>query len=63
MLTRHRHACIVVGRASDAALVGDLPPASDAWLGYDIDPEVDGWFAQQLVFNQLEPHAVDLLGV
>lgn len=60
MLTRHRHTCIVIGRASDAALVSELPPASDAWLGYDIDPDVDGWFAQQLVFQHLDQHRIDL---
>jgi hypothetical protein len=60
MLTRHRHACIVIGRASDPDLVDDLPPASDVWLGHDPDPVLDGWFAHSLVFAALEPFAVDL---
>jgi hypothetical protein len=29
ILTRHRHGCIVVGRASDPGLVAELPPTSD----------------------------------
>ena len=60
MLTRHRHACIVVGRAGDADLLADVPPASDAWLGHDSDPELDGWFAQRIVFDHLGRHTVDL---
>jgi hypothetical protein len=60
MLTRHRHGCIVVGRASDPELVTELPPTSDVWLGHDPDPVLDGWFAHSLVFDRLEPVAVDL---
>jgi hypothetical protein len=60
MLTRHRHACIVVGRAGDADIIEAIPPSSDAWIGYDSDPEVDGWFAHRMVFDQLGRHAIDL---
>jgi hypothetical protein len=60
MLTRHRHALIVVGRATDAGLVGDVPPCGDAWMGVDEDADVAGWFARRLVFDALEPFAVDL---
>jgi hypothetical protein len=59
MLTRHRHGCIVVGRASDPFLVDDLPPASDVWLGHDPDPILDGWFTHSMVFDKLAPFAVD----
>lgn len=60
MLTRHRHACIVVGRAGDADLLESAPPPADAWLGYDGSPEIDGWFSHHIVFDQLSPHTVDL---
>ncbi len=60
MLTRHRHALIVIGRISDAALLGEVPPLGDAWLGVDEEPEVTGWFAHQLVFETLAPFALDL---
>lgn len=60
MLTRHRHGCIVVGRASDPELVAELPPTSDVWLGHDPDPVLDGWFAHSLVFDRLKPVAVNL---
>lgn len=60
MLTRHRHGCIVVGRAGDPDLVDQLPPTSEVWLGHDPDPILDGWFAHSLVFDRLAPVAVDL---
>lgn len=59
MLTRHRHGCIVVGRASDPELVDDLPPANEVWFGYDPDPILDGWFAHSLVFERLQGVAID----
>jgi AAA domain len=60
MLTRHRHACIVVGRLGDLDLLGSVPPEADAWLGHDRSPEIDGWFAHRAVFDQLAPLAVDV---
>jgi hypothetical protein len=60
MLTRHRHACIVVGRAGDADLLEYAPQPSDAWLGQDGSPEITGWFAHRITFDQLAPHAVDV---
>lgn len=60
MLTRHRHGCVVVGRAADPDLVSDVPPVSDTWLGDEADPVLDGWFAHSLVFERLGPFAVDL---
>ena len=58
LLTRHRHACILVGRASDRLLVDGLPPATPAYLGWDPDPVLDGWSAHQAVFAALDEHRV-----
>lgn len=58
LLTRHRQACIVVGRASDRLLVDGLPPATPAYLGWDPDPVLDGWAAHQGVFSALDDHRV-----
>lgn len=33
MLTRHRHACVVIGRSSDEELLGGVAPATPAYLG------------------------------
>jgi hypothetical protein len=60
MLTRHRHACIVVGRAGDADLLGSVPPAGEAWLGHERSAEIDGWFSHRIVFDQLARFAVDV---
>jgi hypothetical protein len=59
LMTRHRQACIVVGRASDRTLVAGLPPTTPAYLGYDPDPVLDGWAVHQAVFGGLEPYRVD----
>jgi hypothetical protein len=56
LLTRHRQACIVVGRAGDAELVEDqIPPPTAAYLGWDPDPILDGWEIHREVFAALEP--------
>ena len=47
LLTRHRHACIVVGRDSDRALLDGVPPATPGYLGWDPDPVLDGWGAHE----------------
>ena len=60
MTTRHRHACIVVGRRSDADLLDGVPPAADAWGDGEMDPEVEGWFAHRAAFDQLAKVAVDV---
>ena len=59
LMTRHRQACIVVGRASDRALVKGLPPTTPAYLGWDPDPVLDGWAVHQAVFRALEPVRVE----
>src|SRR5262249_18825250 len=43
MCTRHRHACIVVGRAGDRELVDGLPPSTPAWPGDETDHILQGW--------------------
>jgi hypothetical protein len=60
MLTRHRHACLVVGRRADRELLESLPPASDAWMGIDERPDVSGWFAHRHVFDELDAFTVDI---
>lgn len=55
LLTRHRHACIVVGRAGDRALLDGIPPSTPAYLGYDQDPVLDGWEVHQSVYRELAP--------
>lgn len=56
LLTRHRHACIVVGRAGDRTFLDGIPPATPAYLGWDPDPVLDGWGIHQEVFQRLGPH-------
>ncbi len=58
MLTRHRQACIVVGRDTDRDLLDGVPPATPGYLGWEPDPVLDGWDAHELVFEQLGPHQV-----
>ncbi|AWM40242.1 Viral (Superfamily 1) RNA helicase [Gemmata obscuriglobus] len=59
LLTRHRHACVVVGRAGDRELVDDCPPPpTAAYLGHDPDPVLDGWEVHREVFAALEPWRV-----
>ena len=60
LLTRHRHACIVVGREGDRQLVAGVPPATPAFLGCDADPVLDGWGVHQDVFEALEQFRVSL---
>ena len=60
LLTRHRHACVVVGRAGDKEMLEDQPPPpTPAYLGWDPDPVLDGWEVHRQVFEALEPHRVD----
>jgi hypothetical protein len=54
LLTRHRQACVVVGRVGDRDLVNDHPPPpTAAYLGHDPDPVLDGWEAHREVFAAL----------
>lgn len=58
LLTRHRHACIVIGRASDRALVQGIPPSTPAYIGWDPDPILDGWDVHRAVFDRLNPFLI-----
>jgi hypothetical protein len=60
LVTRHRHACIIVGRAGDRELLAGIPPATPAYLGADDDPVLDGWGVHQAVFTTLEPYRIAL---
>ena len=52
-LTRHRQACIVVGRAGDRKLVEGIPPATPAYVGWESNPALEGWYAHEAVFAAL----------
>jgi len=52
LLSRHRQACIVVGRAGIADVLDAHPGASPVWLGAPI-PIPDGWEANQVVLERL----------
>ncbi len=59
LLTRHRQACVVVGRASDRELLEDqVPPPTAAYLGHDADPVLDGWEVHRQVFAALDPFCI-----
>jgi hypothetical protein len=58
LLTRHRHACVVVGRAGDRELLDQLPPTTPAYLGWDPDPVLDGWDAHRQVFARLDAYRI-----
>lgn len=58
MLTRHRQACIVVGRAADRELVNGIPPATPSYVGWDSNPGLEGWYAHESVFAALEAHRI-----
>jgi hypothetical protein len=55
LLTRHRQACVVVGRSGDGEMLeGQVPPPTAAYLGWDPDPLLDGWEVHREVFAALE---------
>ena len=59
LLTRHRQACILVGRVGDRELLKDqIPPPTEAYLGWDPDPVLDGWEVHRDVFAALEAFRV-----
>jgi hypothetical protein len=59
LLTRHRQACVVVGRCGDDALLEErLPPPTPAYLGCDPDPVLDGWEIHRQVFEAIRPFQV-----
>ncbi len=61
LLTRHRQACVLVGRAGDSDLLDDRPPPpTAAYLGYDADPVLDGWEIHRQVFAALETVRIEM---
>jgi hypothetical protein len=54
LTTRHRQACIVVGRGGTADLLRDHPPPGRVVLGVTSDPEFDGWEAHMRLIEHLE---------
>lgn len=58
LLTRHRQACIVLGRETDRQLLDGIPPATPGYLGWEPDPVLDGWDVHEAVFDLLEPHTI-----
>ena len=61
LLSRHRHACIVVCRAGIAELLDAHPLSTPIWLGAPI-PVPDGWEANQTVLAGLESVTVPAIG-
>lgn len=57
MLSRHRHACIVVGRAGIREQLESHPGTEPIWIG-EAPPAVDGWEANLAVLDHLEAHRV-----
>ncbi len=57
MLSRHRHACIVVGRAGASRLLSEFPDSDPIYLE---EPEKlpDGWEANFQVLEHLGRHRV-----
>jgi hypothetical protein len=56
LLTRHRQACLVVGREGDEETVEDqVPPSPPAWLGCTAEPVLDGWETHRQVYADLAP--------
>ncbi len=57
MLSRHRQACIVVGRAGASRLLDEFPDSEPVFLN---EPEKfpDGWEANRMVLQYLDQHRV-----
>ena len=62
MCTRHRHACIVVGRRSDRELLEGVAPAIPVYPGAYQNDAPQGWDVHWAVMEALEPHIVELPG-
>lgn len=57
LLSRHRHACIVVTRGGIREQLSNHAPTEPVWLG-ETAPVLDGWHAHLTVLDHLERHAV-----
>lgn len=55
LLSRHRQACIAVGRAGIADVLDAHPGDTPIWIGAPI-PVPDGWEANQIVIERLAGH-------
>jgi hypothetical protein len=55
MCTRHRHACIVVGRRSDRELLEGVAPAIPVYPGAYQNDAPQGWDVHRAVMEALEP--------
>jgi hypothetical protein len=53
LASRHRQACVFVGRAGAAQLLADYPPPGSAVLNNQSDPELDGWEAHTRFLEHL----------
>jgi hypothetical protein len=62
MCTRHRHACIVVGRQGDRELVEGVPPSTPTFpgAGPDTDEILRGWYIHGAVFAALESSRIPI---
>lgn len=55
LLTRHRQACVVIGRAGDREVLDDrLPPPTPAYIWQSVDPVLDGWEVHKAVYAELD---------
>lgn len=57
LASRHRHACILVGRAGIPELLDAHPSADPVHLGVPVKFP-DGWEANQAVLSHLSSHRV-----
>jgi hypothetical protein len=62
MCTRHRHACIVVGRRSDRELLEGVPPAVPVYPGAYQNDAPQGWDVHRAVVEALEGAIVAVPG-
>lgn len=56
LLSRHRHACIIVTRAGIQDVLDTHPETSPIWLGADRLDTPNGWEANQAVLDLLDPY-------
>lgn len=53
LLSRHRHACVVVGRAGIDAMLDSYPPPGEHICDGRPNPELSGWEAHEAVLSHL----------
>ncbi len=54
LATRHRHACVLVGREGIEDLLEMSVPAGEGLLGETVDRSISGWQAHLLLLGELE---------